>query len=340
MSNRDSSSKRCASCENELPAELRFFNKDSTQIDGWAFFCKACRAWKRNPDGYAFALAKMWCPDGYKTCTTCLAHKPAMNDYFGKHKAGLYGLQSSCKICQKQWRSDNRACISGKDRVYRENNKQEIAAQQKEYRENNREKIAEGKRRWAKENKEAIRERNRLYRHGNKEAIAERKRKYREENQELLREKYYEYYRRNKRTFAKSARKYREENKQAIAEQQRRYYQENKEERRAYYEKWRKNNLDIRRFHNRKRAAAKQGCASFESVDELWQMYHDQDGLCAYCETTLFGEFHIDHIVPLSRGGLDEVDNYAITCPTCNLQKHAKTPLQFVKELGYSVVED
>src|SRR5690349_17636184 len=32
-------------------------------------------------------------------------------------------------------------------------------------------------------------------------------------------------------------------------------------------------------------------------------------------------EFHIDHICPRARGGTDELDNLALTCPRCNLVK-------------------
>ena len=31
---------------------------------------------------------------------------------------------------------------------------------------------------------------------------------------------------------------------------------------------------------------------------------------------------HLDHIVPLSRGGTDGVDNLALSCPRCNAYKH------------------
>jgi hypothetical protein len=31
--------------------------------------------------------------------------------------------------------------------------------------------------------------------------------------------------------------------------------------------------------------------------------------------------FHVEHIVPQSRGGLTQLDNLAWACPSCNLQK-------------------
>jgi hypothetical protein len=35
--------------------------------------------------------------------------------------------------------------------------------------------------------------------------------------------------------------------------------------------------------------------------------------------------FHIEHIVPGSRGGLTELANLAWACPSCNLRKSART---------------
>lgn len=38
------------------------------------------------------------------------------------------------------------------------------------------------------------------------------------------------------------------------------------------------------------------------------------------------GERHVDHIVPLSKGGLHTASNLAIACAACNLSKYAKLP--------------
>lgn len=72
----------------------------------------------------------------------------------------------------------------------------------------------------------------------------------------------------------------------------------------------------------------------FYTFNEIWQMYEDQQGLCAYCETPLFGTYHIDHMLPLSRGGRNDWVNLAITCPPCNMQKHDKTAEEFMEVLN------
>src|SRR5260370_40175444 len=45
---------------------------------------------------------------------------------------------------------------------------------------------------------------------------------------------------------------------------------------------------------------------------------------CEYCrmlQALQGGKFHIEHIVPSSRGGPTELTNLALACPSCNLRK-------------------
>ena len=44
---------------------------------------------------------------------------------------------------------------------------------------------------------------------------------------------------------------------------------------------------------------------------------------CVYCGDEPEA-LHCDHIIPLSRGGLNEFDNLAAACPPCNLDKGSK----------------
>ncbi len=50
---------------------------------------------------------------------------------------------------------------------------------------------------------------------------------------------------------------------------------------------------------------------------------------CAYCEATLNKHFHVDHILPVAKGGSNALSNLAVCCPRCNLAKHAKTVQEF-----------
>ena len=66
-------------------------------------------------------------------------------------------------------------------------------------------------------------------------------------------------------------------------------------------------------------------------LEGVWEMYDSQDGLCAYCETPLFGNFHLDHMIPVTRGGESSWQNLAIACPSCNIRKSARTAEEFME---------
>jgi 5-methylcytosine-specific restriction endonuclease McrA len=56
------------------------------------------------------------------------------------------------------------------------------------------------------------------------------------------------------------------------------------------------------------------------------QMLLDMDGdTCYLCMGKMIGRPSIDHIVPLSRGGTDTINNVALTHWECNNRKKAKT---------------
>jgi len=57
----------------------------------------------------------------------------------------------------------------------------------------------------------------------------------------------------------------------------------------------------------------------------------DRDGLiCGICKA-MDGPFHVDHKVPIARGGTKAPSNLWVLCATCNLQKHDMTVEEFMK---------
>jgi len=55
-------------------------------------------------------------------------------------------------------------------------------------------------------------------------------------------------------------------------------------------------------------------------------------GRCCYCQTplTLDGRWHVEHQMPRSLGGADEITNLVAACEPCNLAKRDRTALEFV----------
>lgn len=52
------------------------------------------------------------------------------------------------------------------------------------------------------------------------------------------------------------------------------------------------------------------------------------DFTCQYCGE-FEGDLHCDHIIPLSRGGTNALDNLVTACKQCNLSKSDKTPQEW-----------
>ena len=63
----------------------------------------------------------------------------------------------------------------------------------------------------------------------------------------------------------------------------------------------------------------------------LWER---QNARCAYCCKDLRAlPYHIDHIIPHSRGGPNTLANYAIACIRCNVTKKDNPALDLVIRL-------
>ncbi len=81
------------------------------------------------------------------------------------------------------------------------------------------------------------------------------------------------------------------------------------------------------------RAAKKTSDASFAAI-EAWmsRVRHAPIATCYYCKECFPpSKIHFDHVLPLARGGKHVVENLCVSCPDCNLSKHAKLPHEWRK---------
>lgn len=70
------------------------------------------------------------------------------------------------------------------------------------------------------------------------------------------------------------------------------------------------------------------------------EVYRRDDYVCIYCRAQCRAdELTIDHMIPLSRGGLDEMTNWAACCRTCNERKAAQPLEEFLESLAMPVEE-
>ena len=125
----------------------------------------------------------------------------------------------------------------------------------------------------------------------------------------------------NREKVRKCRKAYRERNKEAIAERMK---------------AWAKANPDKRRVGERRRRAQEAGAEGSHTLAEVKVLEVKQGGKCAApgCQHRLADGYHVDHVVPLARGGSDYISNIALLCPFHNLSKHARDPIEWAQSLG------
>lgn len=64
------------------------------------------------------------------------------------------------------------------------------------------------------------------------------------------------------------------------------------------------------------------------TVDDVQRQRQKQRNLCFWCSEPVDLNFHVDHIIPISRYGTNWPANIVITCHSCNESKCDKLPFQ------------
>lgn len=133
------------------------------------------------------------------------------------------------------------------------------------------------------------------------------------------------------------ASKYRRANRELIKEQQYRYVMNNKEKVMESKRKWALAHPDkVRAFRlaNEQLRRARQKRATIGNVAEIkkFYIYVHTCGIinCTYCGNLVpKGKRHVDHRIPLSRGGEHSLTNLVPSCSSCNLKKFNQTAEEF-----------
>jgi 5-methylcytosine-specific restriction endonuclease McrA len=103
----------------------------------------------------------------------------------------------------------------------------------------------------------------------------------------------------------------------------------NPEKSRETTKKWVKNNPERVFAHyltRRARVKTRSTQAEIKDANKFAMIIKSSDSFsCRYCGFIFpISSLHIDHIIPVSRGGSHSVDNLAASCKTCNLSKGAR----------------
>ncbi len=236
-----------------------------------------------------------------KICTKCNILK-SLCDY-PKRKISKDGTRNICKECYRK------QCNSS----YKKRDKKNLNIYRKKYSIKNKEKIQQYYVVYRNDNKEHIKELSSIYYYSNRESLLSQKKIYLNDNRDAINQK-------------------RSEKRLDNID----YY---REKGREYYNKNRKHILRLSLPHSSKRRALKvtteDGTITHESLSEL---VIKQKGKCYYCSVDLdfdtFRAVHLDHYIPLSKGGTHSIHNVVYSCSSCNLRKNAKDPIEFANKMG------
>lgn len=80
----------------------------------------------------------------------------------------------------------------------------------------------------------------------------------------------------------------------------------------------------IRRAASHRRRAKEKGAEGTHTSKDIDLQYHSQRGRCWHCGIELNGKFHVDHLIPLDRGGTNWPNNLVCSCAKCNQTKGKK----------------
>lgn len=128
---------------------------------------------------------------------------------------------------------------------------------------------------------------------------------------------------------------WRRRNPDKVSGESRRYREKHLEKVTARLDAWRKANPDQVRAHANNRRARKLAAGGSYTKADVAAIMKAQSGRCAYCKRKLEGiERHVDHIIPLAKGGSNHRRNLQILCRPCNQRKWAKAPEHFAREMG------
>lgn len=114
--------------------------------------------------------------------------------------------------------------------------------------------------------------------------------------------------------------KYREANRDKVNELSRNWSANNKEKRA----------IISLTYGGKRRSILKTG----DKFNKIKNWIKSQIKICYWCGVDCDNGYHVDHYVPLAKGGTHTIDNFVISCPSCNVRKNTKDPYEFAKTKG------
>lgn len=187
--------------------------------------------------------------------------------------------------------------------------------------------------------REAQRNAKRRYRERNPGAAAAASRKWRASHPEYLSvraARQFDYASKNREKERIRAAKWRLEHPDRAAKSHADYYAKNSDVVKLRNYEYRKNNPEQYKEYAREYKSLKRANGTRLPRGTVKEMLEAQKGLCIACHANLLESgYHVDHVIPVSKGGKHCAENVQLLCPTCNRQKSAKNMADFMRSKGF-----
>lgn len=210
----------------------------------------------------------------------------------------------TCKKCLKDMPLENFYIRNVKTNLRRTVCKTCMYEDSKKYKELNKEKTIQQQKDYRIKNKDRLSSYIKNYNIKNKDRLSEVKRKYYDKNIDIISQYNYDYYKKNKEDIIKKV---------------------------ILYTKTEKGIISKKNTSNKRRLIKKNGNIDTVALLEM----KNKSNNCYWCDCKILNNnYHLDHYIPLSKGGSHTIDNIVISCPSCNLRKSNKDPYQFALSVG------
>lgn len=240
---------------------------------------------------------------------------PCTEEYFylGK-KRGKYVFHAKCKMCEKARQEEYRKRPEVIQRAKEYNARPEQVENRKVYQANrSREELNEYQREY-RSRPEVI---EKIEARQQSDSFKEYQANYRNDPE----------HKRRKRELAKSEKSKRYAKEYREREGSRDYFTQKQREYRQTenYRIWSSSIAGIAarfRAYNKRRKAIEENTTGTVTTEALNELLREYEGLCFYCGVNKQEAF--DHVIPISRGGLHDIENLVPACKRCNSSKSNK----------------
>jgi 5-methylcytosine-specific restriction endonuclease McrA len=182
-------------------------------------------------------------------------------------------------------------------------------------------------------NPDKVRAVYRAWKQRNPEVAKAATERWRANNPEKLRQQARRKYRKHRERILAVQRDYNTRNSKRIVARVLAWAKENPDRVRRNSRNWNARNPDKVRLNGARQAARRRNAPGTFSDADICRLFVFQEGECVYCRRWL-DKYHIDHVVPLARGGSNDPSNLQLLCRSCNSHKAARDPVEFARSIG------